>query len=91
MQANRARYVIGNWKMNGSQQHVAAFFDRLSQAELPATEMVVCPPSIYLSQAAQMLTSSKVKLGAQDVSAHPPGAYTGQISASMLVEQGCRY
>ncbi|MCS5710489.1 triose-phosphate isomerase [Candidatus Berkiella aquae] len=92
MQANRARYVIGNWKMNGSQQHVAAFFDRLSQVELPATEMVVCPPSIYLSQAAQILKpSSQIKLGAQDVSAHPPGAYTGQISASMLIEQGCRY
>lgn len=92
MQANRRRHVIGNWKMNGSKEHVAAYFNRLAQQSLPDVEMVVCPPSVYLSQAAQLLTAnSKIKLGSQDVSAHAPGAYTGQIAASMLIEQGCHY
>lgn len=92
MHANRTRHVIGNWKMNGSQQHVAAFFHSLSQHTLPNTEIVVCPPSIYLPQAAQSLKAiPQIKLGAQDVSAHLPGAYTGEIAAAMLLEHDCRY
>lgn len=93
MQANRQRYVIGNWKMNGSREHVAAFFHSLtSQQELPKTEMVICPPAVYLSQASQAASvNPQIKLGAQDVSAYASGAYTGQISAAMLLEQGCQY
>jgi triosephosphate isomerase len=93
MQANRKRYVIGNWKMNGSQQHVAAFFHTLTtKQDLPTTEMVICPPAVYLAQASQAITANpKIKLGSQDVSAYPNGAYTGQIAASMLLEQGCQY
>lgn len=92
MQANRRRHVVGNWKMNGSKEHVAAFFKSLVEHSLPEAEMVVCPPSVYLSQAEQLLKANpKIKLGAQDVSAHAPGAYTGQIAASMLIEQGCHY
>ncbi|MGE3318155.1 MAG: triose-phosphate isomerase [Candidatus Berkiella sp.] len=91
MQANRQRYVIGNWKMNGTRQSVADFFQAFSHKDLPDTA-VICPPFVYLSQVAELLKSNpRIKLGAQDVSAFPNGAYTGQISAAMLLEQGCRY
>lgn len=91
MQANRQRYVIGNWKMNGSKQHIADFFPVFAQKDLPGN-VVVCPPFVYLAQTKEACKSNpKIKLGAQDVSAFSNGAYTGQISAAMLLEQGCQY
>lgn len=89
----RRRLVVGNWKMHGSN----AMVDQLSQALLPIsralqhTEVAVCPPFIYLARAAQLLAASAVGVGAQNVSQHGEGAFTGEVSASMLRDGGCRY
>lgn len=93
MSVGRRLHIIGNWKMNGSQQQVEAYFAALRSAEahLPSCDMVICPPFVYLAQTAKLLENSYIKLGAQDVSAYEAGAYTGQIAASMLVEHQCRY
>lgn len=91
-------HVVGNWKMHGSVAQVALFFDEIQEkvrqnpSWLTAVEAVVCPPAIYLAQAAKWVEQiSQVKLGAQDVSAYASGAYTGQIAASMLADQQCQY
>lgn len=87
-------YVVGNWKMHGSQSQLEAFFSFLSTQSLPFDEVeaILCPPFPYLQQASQWAQSiPSLKLGAQDVSSFQEGPYTGQVSASMLQEQGCRY
>lgn len=86
--------IIGNWKMHGSEAQIAAFLAELqSEGFYGNNKIVICPPAVYLAKMAQGLLQQGLKcdLGAQDVSAYPSGAYTGQISAQMLVEQGCRY
>ncbi len=93
----RKTLVVGNWKMHGSKEQVAAYFSELQKAiqnssDKLLNEVVVCPPFIYLAQAAKLLEQlPQVKLGAQDVSGFTQGAYTGQIAASMLVDIGCQY
>ena len=57
----------------------------------PAVEIAVCPSFTLLPTARQALLGGRVQLGAQDVGAHEQGAFTGQVSAAMLLEQGCRY
>ncbi|MFI4937305.1 MAG: triose-phosphate isomerase [Candidatus Berkiellales bacterium] len=92
-------HVIGNWKMHGSKQHVAAFCTEIANApskhsskHLAKVEVAICPPFVYLHQAAKLLAQiPAIKLGAQDLSRYESGAYTGQIAASMLVDIGCRY
>jgi triosephosphate isomerase (TIM) len=54
-----------------------------------SAEVVVCPPSVHLPAVCSELVNSPVAVGAQDVSAHDPGAWTGQVAATMLVELGC--
>jgi triosephosphate isomerase (TIM) len=98
--AHRARWVIGNWKMNGSLASNAALLEAVlahlrATSQLRATSsatakgarnVAVCVPAPYLNQAQRLLAGSELALGAQDVSAHTSGAFTGQISASMLRE-----
>ena len=88
----RPPLVAGNWKMNGSLAANRALLDRL----LPglrdcAAEVAVCVPFPYLDQVSRLLSGSPVVLGAQDVSPHRAGAYTGDVAAAMLAEFGCRY
>lgn len=87
-------YVIGNWKMHGSMQLAQA----LSQAAIAAahaagagTQVVLCPPAPYLTVVAAHLAGSPVALGGQDCHAQREGAFTGDVSAAMLKEVGCRY
>ena len=88
----RRKLVVGNWKMNSSRAANAALLAGLRQAEVGWTcEVVVCPPFPYLVQVAGLLDGSAIGLGAQDCSAHKPGAYTGDVAAGMLAEAGCRY
>ena len=88
----RSKVVVGNWKMNGS---LAA-----NQALLAAVvagvgdvlcDVAFCVPFPYLPQASTALVGSAVALGSQDVSEYAQGAYTGEVSAAMLGEFGCRY
>jgi triosephosphate isomerase (TIM) len=85
----RVRLVAGNWKMHGSRTSVAALLDSLVK-ENPRN-CAVCPPYPYLAQVAERLRGSAIAWGAQNVSEHAQGAYTGEVSAAMLAEFGCRY
>src|SRR5712692_9074774 len=89
----RTRLVAGNWKMHGSRESNRALLDRLLQ-EIPGikeVECAVCVPFPYLGEVGERLRGTAVALGAQNVSEHAQGAYTGEVSAAMLAEFGCRY
>jgi triosephosphate isomerase len=58
---------------------------------LSDVDVVVCPPFLYIPLAVQMLAGSTIKVGAQNLDIHKPGAYTGEIAAEMLKEQRCGY
>ena len=83
--------VVGNWKMHGSRTANAALLDGVLQARPFACDVAVCVPFPFLSETAVTLSGSDIRWGSQDVSAHEQGAYTGEVSAGMLHEFGCRY
>lgn len=88
----RKKFIAGNWKMNGGLTTNEALLQALLQgARAPACDVAVCVPSPYLSQVQRLVVDSSIALGAQDVSAHAQGAYTGEQSAAMLNEFGVRY
>jgi triosephosphate isomerase len=89
----RRRLVVGNWKMNGSLAANARLLGRLASEWTGAEsrELAVCVPAPYLMQAQAALTGTALAWGAQDVSEHTHGAYTGDVSAAMVAEFGCRY
>jgi triosephosphate isomerase (TIM) len=89
----RRKLVAGNWKMHGTMSANARLLGRLASEWRPVQqrEMAVCVPAPYLAQAQSALTGSAVAWGAQDVSEHASGAYTGEVSAAMVAEFGCRY
>jgi triosephosphate isomerase len=88
----RRKFVAGNWKMHGS---LAANLSLLTAVRAGAAglslEMAVCVPYPYLAQAQSVLAGSNVAWGAQDVSEHAQGAYTGEVAGAMIAEFGCRY
>ena len=86
----RGRLVAGNWKMHGSAAANRALLDALV-AGVQGVECVVCVPYPYLAQAAERLKGTAIAWGAQNLSEHAQGAFTGEVSAAMLVEFGCRY
>jgi triosephosphate isomerase len=89
--AARRKLVVGNWKLNGSRTANAELLLGL-KAEGPwAAEVAVCPPFVYLEEVAQALRGSAIDWGAQDCAAQASGAYTGDVSAAMLADLGCRY
>ena len=89
----RARLVAGNWKMHGSLVANQRLLDALKAGLKPAegVSYAVCAPFPYLPQVAAVLSGSLVAWGAQNVSEHDAGAYTGEVSGAMLKEFGCRY
>jgi triosephosphate isomerase len=89
----RTRLVAGNWKMHGSRAANNALLDALlaQLGRAPGAECVLCPPFPYLEQVSARLRGTPVALGAQNASEHVQGAYTGEVSAAMLKEFGCRY
>ena len=88
----RKKLVAGNWKMHGSLAQNAALLDAVKQGVAGlACEVAVCPPYPYLAQAQSVLSGTSVVWGAQSLSEHASGAFTAEVSASMLVEFGCRY
>jgi triosephosphate isomerase len=88
----RQKFVAGNWKMHGSLASNLSLLTavRAGAAALKA-QVAVCVPYPYLDQARIVLGGSNVAWGAQDVSEHAQGAYTGEVSAAMLNDFGCRY
>lgn len=89
----RRKLVVGNWKMHGSIERAASLLAELKAiiAKEVCTDVAVCPPAIYISQAQAILDGSVIALGAQNVSEYTEGAYTGEISAFMLSDLACQY
>ncbi|HMA09491.1 MAG TPA: triose-phosphate isomerase [Ramlibacter sp.] len=87
------KLIAGNWKMNGS----LAANDALVRELVRALEgdagctVAVCVPAPYLAQVQMLRAGTPLELGAQDISEHAEGAYTGEVSAAMLKEFGVRY
>jgi triosephosphate isomerase len=88
----RQKFVAGNWKMHGS---LAVNLGLLHAVRAGVqglnAQVAVCVPYPYFAQAQSVLGGSAVAWGAQDVSEHAQGAYTGEVSAAMLNDFGCRY
>lgn len=89
----RTPIVAGNWKMNGSKKSTTELLALLKQHtdECAGIGLIVFPPFVLLSQTEQLLSHTPIQWGAQNVSLYPNGAYTGEISAAMLVDFGCKY
>jgi triosephosphate isomerase (TIM) len=86
--------IAGNWKMNGSLAANAELLQALLtgvQNAAPACQVAVCVPAPYLAQVGSFVQGSAIACGAQDVSQHASGAYTGEVSANMLKDFGVRY
>ena len=85
--------VAGNWKMNGDSAANAGLLDAILSG-VPASESVqllVCPPFPYLSAVAARVSGTRLALGAQNLSQHESGAFTGEVAPSMLRDSGCEY
>ncbi len=92
--ADRRALVVANWKLHGNVDFNAALLTPLRERLKEfagAVDVVVCPPFVYLPQVHGLLRGGAVSLGAQDVSDREQGAYTGENSAAMLKDVGCRY
>lgn len=89
----RRPLVAGNWKMNGTRASVAELIEALGQQEFPeSVEMVVFPSCVHVGQVVSGLADSAIAVGAQDCAAEPVfAALTGEVSASQLVDAGCRW
>ena len=87
----RKYLVAGNWKMNGSLSSVRELLSALKQSSSRSADIAVFPPFVYLAEAASQLKGGDIAWGAQNVSEHPNGAYTGEIAASMLNDFACTY
>lgn len=89
------KWVIGNWKMNGSLEQAKDLLQGLQSHVPNSSELVcvVCPPSVYLHAAARYLQGSQIAVGAQNVCAENPesGAFTGEVSAAMLKDISVDY
>src|SRR5438046_10344553 len=89
----RGKLVVGNWKMNGGLRQNDALLAalRVGWTVRPTRELAVWVPYPYLWQAQAALSGSAIAWGAQNVSEHASGAFTGEVSAAMVAEFGCRY
>jgi triosephosphate isomerase (TIM) len=89
----RRPIVAGNWKMHGSRHENARLIEDIVGG-YPANagaDCVVCPPFVYLQEVGRLLRDTPVALGAQDTCADAHGAFTGEVSAGMLKDVGCKY
>jgi len=89
-----AKLCAGNWKMNGLKRDAVALAGALvakAKAEPPSCELLLCPPATALAVVAEALAGSVIVLGGQDCHTAEKGAHTGDVSAAMLKDAGCRY
>jgi len=89
----RKTVIAGNWKMNQLASGVKPFIEQLREA-MPRTktcEVVLCTPAVMIPAMVRAGKEARVAAGGQDVSKHEKGAYTGEISADMLVDVGAKY
>jgi triosephosphate isomerase len=91
----RKPFVAGNWKMNTDSRTSIELVERIASGSVEIASqhvtVAVCPPFVYLQSVAKALSSSNISVGAQDMYFESEGAFTGEISASMLKDVGCLY
>jgi len=89
----RQPLVAGNWKMNGSVESVRELLSGLKAGigDISKCEVAVCPPYIFIPMAQAELSGTPIPWGGQNLSTEQPGAFTGEIAASMLTDFGCTY
>ena len=87
----RTSLIAGNWKMNGNLQSAIDLVEGIKAGDAGNAKLAVCPPAIYLMKVGGMLAESGIALGSQNVCDQESGAFTGEVSAAMLKECGCRY
>ncbi|HED33408.1 MAG TPA: triose-phosphate isomerase [Gammaproteobacteria bacterium] len=89
----RQPMVAGNWKMNGSSESVKQLIAGIKDGmgAVNSAEVVVCPPAVYISRVSGAADGSAIKVGAQNICDEDSGAFTGEISGTMLKEVGCEY
>lgn len=89
---SRQKIIAGNWKMNGSLSSIETLLSGLkSSIGKPDAEVVVAPSFPYLAQVSELITQSPIKMAAQNVSHQEAGAFTGEVSTSMLQDFGVNY
>jgi len=89
----RRPFIAGNWKMNLDRAGAVALAEGVVKgaATIDKVDLAVCPPACYLDAVGRVVAGSKVALGAQNMYYESDGAFTGEISAAMLCDLGCRY
>jgi triosephosphate isomerase (TIM) len=89
----RKQFIAGNWKMTQNRASAVALAAGLAKATaaVDGVDIAVCPPSCYLEAVGKAIAGSKVALGAQNMYHEKDGAFTGELSAAMLCDLGCKY
>jgi len=89
----RKPIIAGNWKMNGSRSSIKELLDgiKAGMADVTLADVAVCAPAIYLADVSEQLAGSAVAWGGQNLSTEAKGAFTGEISADMLLDLKCEY
>jgi triosephosphate isomerase len=89
----RRPFIAGNWKMNLNRAEAVALAEKVAREAraVQGVDLAVCPPGCYLDAVGRALAGSQVALGAQNMYHEPNGAFTGELSAAMLCDLGCRY
>ncbi len=89
----RRPLVAGNWKMNGTASRASRLINEITGAapSLEALDVVICPPFILIPQVVKQCENTKISTGGQTLEVHAEGAYTGEISGSMLADHGCSF
>lgn len=89
----RRKLIAGNWKMNASLEVNASLLARIKAGlgKASASDVAVCVPAPYFAQCRAELAGTVIAWGGQDLSEHESGAYTGEVSAAMMLDFACRY
>ena len=87
----RERIVAGNWKLHGDRMFARSLLDEVVSLKPDGVRLVIFPPMPYLGELAGRYMSQGLDFGAQDVDPNEQGAHTGEVSARMLLDVGCRY
>ena len=89
----RRPFVAGNWKMNGSRERARALVAGVCEGarELPEVDVGLCPPFVYVTDAGAVIGDAPVRIGGQTCAGVGHGAFTGEVSASMLADVGCSF
>ncbi|MAP24176.1 MAG: triose-phosphate isomerase [Rickettsiales bacterium] len=88
MSSTPKKYIVANWKMNNPKESIDCYFKSLIASEI--SEVIICPSFVFLKEASTICREG-AKIGAQQCSSFSQGAYTGQVSASMLAQVGVQY